>query len=81
MARRPRQALLARLLPQIIIAPLDASIGREAGGLLARARLSDVIDAAVVLLAEDGDIILTSDPDDLAPLAVAAGVHVDIVSV
>jgi len=28
-----------------------------------------VIDAALVLLAEDGDEIITSDPDGLSPLA------------
>jgi hypothetical protein len=41
--------------------------------------LDDVIDAALVLLAEDGDLLLTSDPDDLEPLARTAGLHVDIV--
>jgi hypothetical protein len=40
-----------------------------------------VIDAAVVLLATDGDTILTSDTDDLRPLAIAATVHVDLVPV
>jgi hypothetical protein len=42
---------------------------------------SDVVDAALVLLAADGDEILTSDPADLRPLAAAAGVHVDLVPV
>lgn len=76
-----RQARLARLLPAIRVAPLDDNLGRRAGLLLARARTSDVIDAAVILLASDGDMILTSDPDDLDALASAAGVHVEIVSV
>jgi hypothetical protein len=40
-----------------------------------------VIDAAVALLAVDGDIILTSDPGDLAVLVAAAGTHADIVLV
>jgi hypothetical protein len=43
--------------------------------------MDDVIDAALVLLAEDGDSLLTSDPADLALLAAEAGLHVDIVSV
>jgi hypothetical protein len=43
--------------------------------------MKDVVDAAVVLLAADGDDILTSDADDLLPLAVAAGRHVEIVPV
>jgi hypothetical protein len=40
-----------------------------------------VIDAALVLLADDGDVILTSDPDDIEPLAVAANLDVEIVAV
>jgi hypothetical protein len=77
----PRHALLARALMGVRVQPLDVDLGRRAGSLLARARKSDVIDAALVLLAQDGDIILTSDPDDLEPLAAAAGLHVDIVEV
>jgi hypothetical protein len=76
-----RQARLARALVGVRVQPLDDELGRRAGSLLARARRSDVIDAALVLLAADGDTILTSDPDDLEPLAAAAGLHVDIVPV
>ena len=76
-----RQARLARLLPGIDIVPLDDALGRRAGILLGRARATDAVDAAVVALAADGDIILTSDPDDLHDLAEAAAVHVDIVQV
>lgn len=76
-----RQANLARLLPGIDIVPLDGTLGRRAGVLLGRARAHDVVDAAVVLLAVDGDLILTSDPNDLVDLANAAEVHVDIVPV
>ncbi len=76
-----RQARLAMLLPALDILPLDEALGRRAGVLLAKARKSDVIDAAVILLAVDGDSILTSDPDDLEPLAFAAGLHVDIIPV
>jgi hypothetical protein len=49
--------------------------------LLRRSRRTDVIDAAVVLLARDDDVILTCDPDDLAPLAAAADLHVEIAAV
>ncbi len=76
-----RQANLARLLPALEISPLDDALGRRAGMLLGRAQRTDVIDAAVVLLAADGDFILTADPDDLSPLARSAGLHVDIVPV
>lgn len=76
-----RQANLARLLPAVEIVPLDEALGRRAGVLLGRARTADVVDAAVVLLAVDGDLILTSDPRDLRALAHAAEVHVDLVPV
>lgn len=74
-----RQAILARLLPGLDVLPIDVELGRRAGVLLARARRADVIDAAVVLLAADGDIILTSDPEDLRVLAAAARADVDLV--
>lgn len=76
-----RQAQLAKFLAGVEVAPLDDILGRRAGALLARARRTDVIDAAVVLLAVDGDWILTSDLNDLEPLAAAAGVHVDVIAV
>jgi len=74
-----RQARLGRLLAGVVVAALDEELGRAAGALLARAGASDVIDAALALLASDGDEILTSDPDDVAMLARASGVHVDVV--
>jgi hypothetical protein len=48
--------------------------------LLERARQDDAIDAALVLVADDGDTILTSDPRDLAHLAAHAAKHVDVVA-
>jgi hypothetical protein len=72
----PRQARLAVALSAIDVRSLDAGLGRGAGALLAKAGTSDVIDAALVLLAEDGDEIITSDPDDLALLASHASVAV-----
>lgn len=75
----PRQALLARALAGIEIRPLDETLGRAAGELLGLARRRDVIDAALVLLARDGDHIVTSDPDDIEPLARASGRHVEII--
>jgi hypothetical protein len=76
-----RQANLARLLPGLDIAALDAELGRRSGALLARSRTTDVIDAALALLAQDGDEILTSDPDDLRALVEASGVHADVIDV
>jgi hypothetical protein len=76
-----RQAQLARLLPGLDVAALDADLGRSAGMLLKAARAEDAIDAALVALASDGDDILTSDVDDLRALAAAAGVHVELIQV
>lgn len=74
----PRQALLAKALNGILVRPLDDGLGRAAGELLARSGSSDVVDAALVLLAEDGDEIVTSDPNDLEPLAEMSGTHVEL---
>jgi hypothetical protein len=76
-----RQARIARLLQAIEVVALDLDVGRRAGILLGRTRQTDVVDAALVLLASDDDWLLTSDPDDLRPLAQGAGLHVDVVPV
>jgi hypothetical protein len=76
-----RQANLARLLPGVDVQALDDDLGRQAGVLLGAARRVDVIDAAVVLLAHDGDEIFTSDPGDLHELATVAGRHVELVPI
>jgi predicted nucleic acid-binding protein len=74
-----RQARLARALQGVNVRPLDEALGRQAGQLLAAAGLADVIDAAVVLLAVDGDELVTSDLGDFEQLAAAAGFHVELV--
>ena len=76
-----RQAMLARLLPGVEVQALDDDFGRQAGVLLGAAGRADVIDAAVVLLANDGDEIFTSDPEELRDLAIVAGRHLDIIPV
>jgi hypothetical protein len=76
-----RQARLAQLLPGLNIAALDEALGRRAGVLLGRARAYDVVDAALVLLTEDGDSLLTSDVGDIERLVAAADRHVDVVPV
>lgn len=76
-----RQAPIARLLAGVDVRPVDDEFGRRAGVLLGRVRAADPIDALVVLLAADGDEILTSDVADLRPLARVAGLHVDLVPV
>jgi hypothetical protein len=52
---------------------LDRARARDCGALLARSETSDVTDASVSLLANDGDIVLTSDPHDIERLLDAAG--------
>jgi predicted nucleic acid-binding protein len=76
--RGPRQALLAEALAGMDVRALDERLGRLAGELLARSGTNDVVDAALVLLAEDGDDIVTSDPEDIEPLAALAGRHVEL---
>ncbi len=75
----PRQARLAQALRGINVRALDEALGRAAGQLLAATSLSDVIDAAVVLLATDGDEIVTVDREDLEQLAAASGRHVELI--
>ena len=78
---RGRQAALARLLGDVDVVPVDERRARAAGILLGRAGTSDAVDASLVILAETGDRILTSDPDDMRRLAAAAGVSVGVVEV
>jgi predicted nucleic acid-binding protein len=76
---RGRQAMLARLLSSVEVLPIDDGIGRRCGELLGKAGTSDPIDAAVVLIAGEGEVILTSDDEDLKKLARAHKVRVRIV--
>ena len=73
--------MLARFLPGVDVRALDDDFGRQAGVLLGAAGRADVIDAAVVLLAHDGDEIFTSGPEDLRELATVAGRHLDIIPI
>ena len=73
--------LLSRALSGIEVRAVDQALGRAAGELLARAGSEDVIDAALALLAQDGDEVVTSDPADLERLLATAGRHVELVVV
>ena len=68
-----RQARLARFLRAVDVRSVDEKMGRRAGVLLARSGTSDPIDATVVLVAESGDRILTSDQADIGRLVAASG--------
>jgi hypothetical protein len=79
--RGSRSALIALALDSIDVEALDEDLGRRSGELLGRVRKNDVIDAALVLIAKDGDTIATSDPEDLQSLARAAGRLVNLITV
>ncbi len=68
-----RQARLSRALRGFLEHPLDEEQARRCGLLLARAGTEDIADAAVAMLARDGDTILSSDPQDIERLLAAAG--------
>jgi hypothetical protein len=68
-----KQVALARFLRGVEEIALTAQRARDVGILLALARRSDVVDAALVEIAVHGDEILTSDPADIAHLATASG--------
>ncbi len=68
-----RQARLTRALASFLEWPLDSACARRCGILLARTGTNDIADAAVSLLARDGDIVLTSDPKDIQRLLDATG--------
>jgi hypothetical protein len=73
------QARLSSMLRAVHEVPLDRPRSRAAGQLLALAERADVVDAAIVDVAEDGDLLVTSDPADLAHLAEARGLRISIV--
>lgn len=73
-----RQARLATALRGVEVVPVDEAFARQIGTLLATTGGRDVVDAGVALLAGDDDEIATSDPDDLLPLVVATGAHVEL---
>jgi len=78
---RGRQVNLARLLNAVDIVTVEDQLGRNCGVLLGKAGMSDPIDAAVVLIAESGDRIVTSDPDDIRRLAEAAARPVTLIEI
>jgi hypothetical protein len=63
-----RQVRLTRALGGVLEFPLDALAARRCGLLLASAGTSDIADAALALLVQDGDTVLTSDPHDIEHL-------------
>ncbi len=71
------QAELSRLLAGCRIEQLDEARARSAGAACAKAGSADVVDASVVVGASArGDVVVTTDPDDLGRLRDALRVSV-----
>lgn len=76
---RSRQALLARLLAGTAEVGLDVRTSRPTGDLCGATKTTDVVDAHVALVARDGDVLLTSDVDELRRLLRGRNVRARIV--
>lgn len=75
-----RQANLARLLKTVDVKAVDEHLGRAGGILLGATGAKDAVDASVVAVSATGDRIVTSDPNDIAPLVAASGRSIHIVA-
>lgn len=76
------QAELSRLLKGCQIEPLGETQARIAGQACGLAKTADVIDAAVAVGAiTRGDLVVTSDRDDIKRVAHALGASLEIVTV
>lgn len=74
-----RQVQLARLLAGCDIEPLDDGQARSVGTLAARAATADIVDACVVEGSlRRGDLVVSSDPDDVQSIAAATGHRLQI---
>jgi hypothetical protein len=72
------QAPLADLLRGAVEVGLDQGMSRIAGGLCGTTRTNDVVDAHVALVARGGDVVLTTDVNDLRRLIRARDIHAEI---
>lgn len=79
--RGSRQANLARVLAGTQIAALDPAGGRRVGELLGRSGTADVVDGHLATVVGSGDVVLTSDVDDIGHLLRTRGVQVVLHSV
>jgi hypothetical protein len=67
--RKPAiQARLATALRSVKIDPLSEELAKTTGLLLAKTRTSDVHDGALAVMCRKGDVLYTSDPEDLVDL-------------
>ncbi|HKY37009.1 MAG TPA: hypothetical protein VJN18_13780 [Polyangiaceae bacterium] len=74
VSRSPKQAQLRRLLRGCDVVAFEESTAHEVGTLLGKVRGKDVVDGAVVALAEArGADIVSDDSEDIERLLIAAG--------
>ena len=78
-ARREPSGGIGRILTGVKVIPLDQWAGQQTGELLGVSRTRDVIDAHIAIIADRDDMVLTSDPDDIARLADARDVRLAII--
>ena len=82
VSRSAQQAQLRRFLTGCVVVPLGERDAHEAGRLLGITRMTDVVDAVVVVTAlRQKAIILTSDRDDMERLVTASGREVPVVAI
>ena len=74
----PRQANLARVLAGVDISVLDRSAGKRVGEVLARSRTSDVVDGHLGFIVSQGDVVFTSDDEDIKRILRARGVRATV---
>lgn len=75
-----RQAKLSRFLKSVEIVAVDDELGRKIGLALAKSATRDVVDGSVVVIAQTGDWIATSDPDDIKHLVATSDVTAAVVA-
>lgn len=76
-----RQANLARVLSGVDVMALDLAAAKHIGPLHGATGTSDAIDGHIAHLAEPGDRLLTSDPQDMRRLLGDRAGHVTVVTV
>jgi hypothetical protein len=74
----PRQASLARLLRGLDEHGLDSLVSRRIGALLGKQGSHDVVDGHVALLARSGDLVATSDPEEVGDLLLDLGTRAEV---
>lgn len=78
---RAKQVKLTRLLRGVDERPIDDESSPRIGLILAAASRTDVVDGSIIEIAADGDDVLTTDPEDMAHLASAAGRRLVIIAI